>query len=453
SQVPCDFLEGLSLSGQIECGEITVPENHDDPNARQIQICYAIIRTTSGEVNYPVIHLSGGPGGRQLSMNNIEYWSNHPFRENRDIILFDQRGIGFSWGLPSIEAEHIELIAADANEEQEYARIQELLTTYQQICQEKGIRLEHYNSFQNARDVGVLMQQLGYDRYSIYSSSYGTRLGRIVIEMFPEYLHAVIFNSPNPLEGDMLIDRLHSYSLALERLFDFCAEDDDCQNEYPDLKNIYLQAMAMIDENPIEFAFDGKPFAINAQDAVYLLRRKLYAADSRTTAPPLIMELKTGGGPTLRQVIAQENNFASFLNFSMWLSVERYEMFNPTITDEEIDSVYRTLPLLPARLGFFDAMYRSMEDWHDATMPDDDKKFKPSTVPSLITVNQYDPVTPPENGWIFKRDLINSHLFILDEGGHGGGNFECKAEVMISFLDKPLDELDPGCLNIYHDNK
>jgi len=39
---------------------------------------------------------------------------------------------------------------------------------------------------------------------------------------------------------------------------------------------------------------------------------------------------------------------------------------------------------------------------------------------------------------------------VLDEGGHGGGNGECKIEVIIDFMNNPHESLDTSCLNIYH---
>ncbi len=49
---------------------------------------------------------------------------------------------------------------------------------------------------------------------------------------------------------------------------------------------------------------------------------------------------------------------------------------------------------------------------------------------------------------ILMERLTNGHLFILDEGGHGEGNLECKIEVIRSFFDNSENRPGSGCLNI-----
>jgi hypothetical protein len=68
---------------------------------------------------------------------------------------------------------------------------------------------------------------------------------------------------------------------------------------------------------------------------------------------------------------------------------------------------------------------------------------------TIITVNHFDPVTPPENGHILMKKLSKGKLFILDEVGHGGGNFDCRTKIIIAFMDNPSGTLDTACFNLY----
>ncbi|MEM6806187.1 MAG: alpha/beta hydrolase, partial [Bacteroidota bacterium] len=277
-----------------------------------------------------------------------------------------------------------------------------------------------------------------------------TRLARVVQDMFPDKVRCSLLNSPNPLGEDFLINRLKSYSLALSRIFTYCKQDPNCNSQYANLEVSYLQAINQLKEEPILVKVKGKNFYVNAQDAIYLLRRLLYGNASRTKAPQLIMALKAGQGKIIEEVIENEILFTDYYNSSMWISVERYEMFHEENTPDRIAEIYKEMPLLPARLAIFTSVYSAtMNYWHQKILPVDQRDFKLSKVPSLIMVNHYDPVTPPENGHIFKAKLPHSYLYILDEGGHGGGNEECRDQVMISFMDKPHQEPEAGCLHIY----
>ncbi|MEM6802423.1 MAG: alpha/beta fold hydrolase, partial [Bacteroidota bacterium] len=182
----CDFIEGMSSSQKVECGLLEVPENHDDPQGRKIEIAYVLVKAKnplSGK--FPLITFSGGPGGASIHPMSAEAWSQSPINDERDIIVFDQRGIGYSSGLPNMEKDFFDLMAKNADEEEEQILMDEIVKKYKKLCDEQGIGLAYYNSFQNARDVGLLMDHLGYEQYNIGGGSYGTRLARVVQDMFP----------------------------------------------------------------------------------------------------------------------------------------------------------------------------------------------------------------------------------------------------------------------------
>ena len=48
-----------------------------------------------------------------------------------------------------------------------------------------------------------------------------------------------------------------------------------------------------------------------------------------------------------------------------------------------------------------------------------------------------------------KEKLSKGKLFVLDEGGHGGGNPECKNRIINAFMDNPYGNLQTSCLSVY----
>lgn len=445
----CTFLQSDSELNRIQCGYLEVPENHQQPEGQKIRIAYAVIKTNHDNPSYPMIYFSGGPGGASLTPGNLKNWHQNPLGENRDLIIFDQRGIQHSSELPNMEFELFDVMALDADVDEEQRLIRNVMDKFEEKAKQMGKELQNYNSFQNARDVGVLMKHLGYKRYNLYGGSYGTRLARIVQDLFPDNVNGVILNSPNPLGGDFLISRLHSYSLALERIFDYCQKDADCKTAYPDLRADYLSAINALKEQPFSVEIDGQTFNVNAQDAIYLLRRLLYGTDSREKAPLLIQAFKNHESEPIIDVLHREMNLIEHYNATMWLAVERYEMFDPRNSAQVIDSFYQTLPLFPEKLGQFTSLYMAGQTWAGPYLPTEQRTFQSSDIPTIIFVNRYDPVTPPENGKIMQEQLSNSQLFILDEGGHGGGDWDCRLKVMNDFMNDPEAHLDSGCLNLY----
>jgi pimeloyl-ACP methyl ester carboxylesterase len=134
----------------------------------------------------------------------------------------------------------------------------------------------------------------------------------------------------------------------------------------------------------------------------------------------------------------------------MLLSVEKYENFDPDNTTNVIEESYKNYPLIREKMGFFDAFYQAGRNWHTSSLPMEDRRFRNSDIPTLIFVNRYDPVTPPENGTLFMENLSQGTLLILDEGGHGSsGDDSCINQVMIDFMNDPQGSLDDSCLNLY----
>ena len=437
----------------VTAGLLRVPENHEDPDGRKIAIAYAVLARRNKDSNaFPMILLSGGPGESSLQSGLVDFLLKHPFLEDRDFILFDQRGIGFSSPLPDMAQETFLVMAADAGPARERILMDSVLRKYRELCDAQNIDPQFYNTVQNARDVGMLFEHLGYEKYNLYGGSYGTRLGRVVQDYFPQFVHASILDSPSPLSGDFLINRLESYDLALGRIFEYCKGTPECSQKYPNLKGDYFKAIQGLENEPITVAVnDSIDFVINAQDGIYLLRRLLYMGNAREKAPEMVQALLKGSGDVLQEVLGFEWIVTGAVNMSMLLSVEKFENFNPENTGEVISGYYEKYPLIPVPLGYFDAIYQAGRNWHSASMPIPGRKFAKSDTPTLIFVNRYDPVTPPENGHLFMEDLTRGHLLILDEGGHGQGNQQCKEEVMMAFMDTPDRMPNVSCLNVYRE--
>ena len=72
SYAPMPCPDPLPWDGEVEgetyeCGVVTVPENHDIPDGRQIELLFMrLYATTLAPASDPLVYLSGGPGGSAL---------------------------------------------------------------------------------------------------------------------------------------------------------------------------------------------------------------------------------------------------------------------------------------------------------------------------------------------------------------------------------------------------
>jgi pimeloyl-ACP methyl ester carboxylesterase len=95
----------------IECGMVTVPEDHTRPEGRSIRLAVAIVHSPNPDpASDPVLFVHGGPGGGALDSLSFVLESLGPLLANRDLILLDQRGTGYAepaLGCPEIDPSEV----------------------------------------------------------------------------------------------------------------------------------------------------------------------------------------------------------------------------------------------------------------------------------------------------------------------------------------------------------
>ena len=438
-------LSDLIGDPNIKHGYIEVPMNHDDPSGKKIKIGYAIAPARSKDPGHPVILFTGGPG--EFTIRNFHNYKQLPLLDDHDLILFDQRGTGYSHALYNMGPEVFKILCEDLTLAEEYEKMEHLAITYRDSIQDTGLDLRYINTTQNAHDVGLMMEHLGYDQYIFMGGSYGTKIARRTMDLYPDKVNAAILMAPATYEDDFLTFRIKNYQRALDLTFTKCKEDAECNSQYPNLANDYVEAIKALEDSPIPATVDGQTFYINPQDAIYMLRYQLYTSQAQKNAPTFIQALKDRDTSSINA----SQGFLSFVfdavNFSMNISIGRYEEYNTSITLNNIDSYYDDPAFFPSQLGFFNSIYFATARWHQYEANKDEITFKTSTVPSLILVNKYDPVTPPQNGYDFLKDLKKGQLLVIDEGGHSGGG-NCQWEVMKSFLAEPSVSVSANCFNL-----
>ncbi len=96
---PCPFtLPPDEKEGEtVVCGFVNVPEIHGEPDSGTIRLAVVVFKSKSGTPKPdPVILLAGGPGEKTVENAANVLSILDQFRGERDIIVFDQRGVGQS---------------------------------------------------------------------------------------------------------------------------------------------------------------------------------------------------------------------------------------------------------------------------------------------------------------------------------------------------------------------
>jgi len=260
------------------CGALILPQDPALPAGQEIEIRFAVVKSRSeNPLPDPILFLSGGPGSSALHPDAFPELVRRfdALRQQRDLVFFDQRGVGFS--SPPFDCiknptppKGSTKTRLDARYEDETGlNLDEIPEEYQfeyncvTDLWNKGIELSQYNSVANAADTIALMQALKreyrYQGFNLYGISYGTRLALTVIRDFPEHelVRTVVLDSVFPVEkGEYRAQYYIDRNRLFESIFDLCSQDSMCDQAYPNLRARFGTLIDQLNTSPLQLT-DG----------------------------------------------------------------------------------------------------------------------------------------------------------------------------------------------------
>jgi pimeloyl-ACP methyl ester carboxylesterase len=210
SPFPPEAVEGKDY----ECGYLTVPELHSQPDGKTIQVGIAILKSTRSDPAEPLIMFQGGPGGSSIDIFPglmLNSALSKKLRSQRDLIVFEKRGNRYSrphLPCPEYKEDNVNFDQAAVS------KTLEGLKACRDRLVKAGVNLAAFNSIESAHDVAALVQALGYKQVNLYGVSYGTELAQDVLSLHPALVRSVILDGVVPNEPS--IDS--QYAIILNRL-------------------------------------------------------------------------------------------------------------------------------------------------------------------------------------------------------------------------------------------
>lgn len=442
-----------------QCGFVILPQDYDNPDNSDVQIYYSRTHSRNGSTQPdPVVYLVGGPGssGSQLLQSSFQAYL-HPFAEDRDIIVIDQRGTGLS--SPSLYCREV-MFRLDDILESTYDTHADIMLDILTECHERlsrnGISFETYHSQNNARDVVNVLLSLGYDEWNLVGVSYGSRLALTMMRDYPQHIRSVILDSVYPLQADLYIDSYYNGERALNVLFETCAADSRCNELYPNLDTVFYELYDRLNQNPLRITFSPpRDRTLKIELSGYRLYdwvfSWLYSVNSIEVIPRMIYELDAG---ELNYVVRLGTLFESSvtsLSLGMHYTVQCQEEF---ISDTERDyaTLIETFPHLDGYLSYPVEGMVTVEHlcdlWQTQARDADENEAVASDIPTLLLSGNFDPITPPDYANLANETLTQSYNYLLPHVGHGVLRSDpCAVDIALEFVENPYDEPDVSCID------
>ncbi|OLL14922.1 alpha/beta hydrolase [Actinomyces oris] len=433
----------------FQCATVTVPLDYDHPQGKTITVALKKLPSTSPSPRGSVFLNPGGPGGSGISLINAQaglYKSGglSGVLANYDVIGFDPRGIGQStpitcWSPDDVQAilagraempsqltpgSATDIVAKGAREAaacQKYTEVPEIL--------------DHMDTRSVARDMDVMRALVKDQDLNFFGYSYGTYLGAVYTEIFPDNVGRVVLDSAmdpalsrqEALEGD---------AAAWEQTLRTYIESQQGQAGFP-LSGTTDEAVTRLatfldglDANPLTVSDGGDPvdrakattaiktLVVTSPDNWPLLTEGLTQAMTAHDGTVLMRNAKSlsggGGSP------GTEEQTVRLLQFLYAFSANRCLDFPDTGNQASWDAaltVYRSdYPVFHTLLPQHDAYCHG---WGHTSKTKPVNVDVDATNPVLVIGILHDPATPYPWSKALVSRIRNSHLLSVDMYGHG----------------------------------
>ena len=483
-QVPTPKLGWYSCYGGAECATVALPLDYDQPKGAKVTV--AVVRVKARDQRRKIGSLFVNPGGPGGSGVGLALAAPSIFGaevlQRFDVVGFDPRGINFSDTVKCFRNNGEQTAAMrgldvafpyTAAEERAWIAASKRVG---RACSTTGRPLSaSMSTAQVARDMDVLRRAVGDRRLSYLGFSYGSYLGEVYANLFPDRVRAVAIDGvldpvawagTRATAGRPQTDRLRSADGSWRALREILVRCDKaggakCRFAAGDpVRNLAVIA-ARLKARPLVLTDpeSGDTFRVTYADMVNRLLGALYSPYGYNEVAGILAELWVlTEPPAARTSGTRAAATRGFLKISR--AIERRQQrawdFPYDNSFEAFVGVLCTDGLNPARAEDWVAPSRAADrrapyfgrawSWLSSpcatstwTARDEDAYRGPFTrrtvAPVLVVGNRWDPATPYEGAVKAASLLPNSRLLLSDSWGHTAyGSSACVTSAIEAYL-------------------
>jgi len=427
----CRVSAGPGMPGiAARCGDFERPLDPDDPGAGTISLRVAVVPALTLEpATDAFVPVAGGPGASSIRFYAGWAGAFERVRQQRDILLVDQRGTGDS--APLVCDIGDDIVSGAYTPEDTLAATEECLAA-----------LPHdprfFTTSVAVRDLDAVRAALGYAALDLYGSSYGTRVAQHYARRFPERTRTVIIDGVVPPQVPLGPDIAIESQRALDRALDRCVEDPACNRQFPDIRADFVRLRAALAAAPVSVALanpaSGEPETVEFGLEHLRATVRLLLYDARTIALlPLAIHAAANGNfaPLAAQFRMTVEALGEQLNIGMHNAVVCTEDV-PFIDRSAID--YAALDASYLGAEQLDALTTICSVWPQGRMDDDLLTPLAGDIPVLLLSGDADPITPPRYAELAAVDLGKAWLLTGTNQGHGLGAVGCTPRIIGAFV-------------------
>jgi pimeloyl-ACP methyl ester carboxylesterase len=435
-------LDWSTCYDDFECADLRVPIDYADLKVGTFKI--ALLRYKAQDQKNRIGSLivnPGGPGGSGVDYAyNAEFIFDPDVLDRFDIVGFDPRGVDRSEPIKCLnDAETDTSYAADAKPDNDAELATAIADAKDFInkCQSANKYLNHYSTAEAARDMDILRAALGDQKLNYLGKSYGTYLGTLYAQFFPDKVGRMVLDGavdPNISILEQNISQAKGFDDALGSFITNCAKEDDCplskdkQEAVKQIISIFTSAAA----NPLPRKRKVKNDDRTATESLIVLGSASALYDDVDGWPKLrtaISEALQGYGDTFLDLVDQytdrspdgtyvsnELDSGAIIDCLDWPDTRTTE---ETKADAKLFDV--AAPIFGPYLAYTNIACKYLTPpTKDKFTHTTNKITSINTAPIIVIGTTGDPATPYEWAVGLSKIFTSSKLITLNADGHTG---------------------------------
>lgn len=242
----------------FQCATVTVPLDYSTGSgAIKLSLVRMPARDPAARIG-PLLVNPGGPGasGIEFVRDGLELFPSN-LRRRFDLIGFDPRGVNASSGIRCIDNldPRAELDPAPDTAAELRALIKDA-RLYAQACERRNAEeLPHLSTDDVVRDLDSIRVSLGEEKISYLGFSYGTLIGALYADRYPERVRAMALDGvldPSLSLAQLRTGQARSFETELSRFLANCARRSNCPlGRGSAVRRNFEAIMRRIEKNPL----------------------------------------------------------------------------------------------------------------------------------------------------------------------------------------------------------
>ena len=222
------------------CSTALAPLDWDNPGSPE-DVSLALVKyEATGEPQGSLFVNPGGPGasGFEYILESVDYAVDAPVREAFDVIGWDPRGVNRSSAVSCARSDKNldvflfgQLDAEPGSEAYEQELLSESIRFGSECSRLTGALLEFVDTASTVRDLDLLRHLVGDSQLNYLGYSYGTLIGALYIDTFPENVGRMVLDGPidpGASQFDLVLNQYRGFEEALTAYMESCSAARNC---------------------------------------------------------------------------------------------------------------------------------------------------------------------------------------------------------------------------------